>query len=312
MDQSAVTEVSVEDLLNELLDLAHPLDPLELPLLDAHGATLAEDVFLGDRKVLSAGNAIRSTHIGLAASLGLNRLPARPHPRVVVISAGDDLVEPGYRLQDNDDEFESNSWMLTTAVREAGATAYRVHAIPENEIELRTVIEDQMVRADLIVLSGETQDESFDFITNVLNSLSDTGMTTVVPRMSDTGRHNYGTIGPDRIPVVTLPGDPVAAYISAEIFIRPMIRTMIGASNPLRRKVKAMLRDAVDSPVGTRSFLRASLSSKASKMEAAVLGNQSELFTLADAQGLIMISETMTHLAAGDSVDVMLLESNKH
>ena len=312
MDQSAVTEVSAEDLLNELLDLAHPLDPLELPLLDAHGATLAEDVFLGDRKVLSAGNAIRSTHIGLAASLGLNRLPARPHPRVVVISAGDDLVEPGYRLQDNDDEFESNSWMLTTAVREAGATAYRVHAIPENEIELRTVIEDQMVRADLIVLSGETQDESFDFITNVLNSLSDTGMTTVVPRMSDTGRHNYGTIGPDRIPVVTLPGDPVAAYISAEIFIRPMIRTMIGASNPLRRKVKAMLRDAVDSPVGTRSFLRASLSSKASKMEAAVLGNQSELFTLADAQGLIMISETMTHLAAGDSVDVMLLESNKH
>jgi len=312
MDQSAVTEVSVEDLLNQLLELAHPLEPLELPLLDAHGATLAEDVFLGDRKVLSAGNAIRSTHIGLAASLGLNRLPARPHPRVVIISAGDDLVEPGYRLQDNDDEFESNSWMLTTAVREAGATAYRVHAIPENETELRTVIEDQMVRADLIVISGETHDESFDFITNVLNSLSDTGVTTAVPKMSDTGRHNYGTIGPDRIPVVTLPGEPIAAYISAEIFIRPMIRTMIGAGNPLRRKVKATLRDALESPAGTRSFVRASLSGSASKMEAAVLANQGELFTLADAQGLIMISESITHLAAGDAVDVMLLESNKH
>jgi molybdopterin molybdotransferase len=312
MDQSAVTEVSVEDLLNQLLELAHPLEPLELPLLDAHGATLAEDVFLGDRKVLSAGNAIRSTHIGLAASLGLNRLPARPHPRVVIISAGDDLVEPGYRLEDNDDEFESNSWMLTTAVREAGATAYRVHAIPENETELRTVIEDQMVRADLIVLSGETRDESFDFITNVLNSLSDTGVTTAIPKMSDTGRHNYGTIGPDRIPVVTLPGEPIAAYISAEIFIRPMIRTMIGAGNPLRRKVKATLRDALESPAGTRSFVRASLSGSTSKMEAAVLANQNELFTLADAQGLIMISESITHLAAGDAVDVMLLESNKH
>ena len=73
MDQSAVTEVSVEDLLNNLLDLAQPLDPLELPLLDAHGATLAEDVFLGDRKVLSAGNAIRSTHIGQRP------LARRPH-----------------------------------------------------------------------------------------------------------------------------------------------------------------------------------------------------------------------------------------
>jgi molybdopterin biosynthesis enzyme len=311
MDQSAVTEVSVEDLLNQLLDLAHPLEPLELPLLDAHGATLAEDVFLGDRKVLSAGNAIRSTHIGLAASLGLNRLPARPHPRVVIISAGDDLVEPGYRLLDNEDEFESNSWMLTTAVREAGATAYRVHAIPENETELRTVIEDQLVRADLIVLSGETQDESFDLITSVLHSLSDSGMTTVIPQMSDTGRHNYGLIGPDRIPVVTLPGDPVAAYISAEIFIRPMIRTMIGAAQPLRRKIKAHLREAIDSPAGTRSFIRASLSGSALKMEAAILANQSELFTLADAQGLIMVAEATTHIAAGDSVDVMLLESNK-
>jgi len=312
MDQSAVTEVSVEDLLNNLLDLAQPLDPLELPLLDAHGATLAEDVFLGDRKVLSAGNAIRSTHIGLAASLGLNRLPARPHPRVVIISAGDDLVEPGYRLLDTDDEFESNSWMLTTAVREAGATAYRVHAIPENESQLRTVIEDQMVRADLIVLSGETQDESFDLITSVLVGLSDDGISTVIPRMSDTGRHNYGTIGPDRIPVVTLPGDPVAAYISAEIFIRPMIRTMIGATNPLRRKIKARLRESIESPAGARSFLRAQLSGSASSMEAALLANQNELFTLAEAHCLIMIAEPVTHLAAGDQVDVMLLESNKH
>jgi molybdopterin biosynthesis enzyme len=312
MDQNALADISVEDLLNDLLELAHPLEPLELPLLDAHGATLAEDVFLGERKMLSAGNAIRSTHIGLAASLGLNRLPARPHPRVVIISAGDDLVEPGYRLQDNEDEFESNSWMLTTAVREAGATAYRVHAIPENEVELRMVIEDQMVRADLIVLSGETHDESFDLITAVLNSLSESGVRTVVPRMSDTGRHNFGTIGPDHIPVVTLPGDPVAAYISAEIFIRPMIRTMIGASNPLRRKIKARLREAVESPAGTRSFVRAALAGKASAMEAAILANQHELFTLADAQGLIMISEEITHLAAGDSVDVMLLESNKH
>jgi molybdopterin biosynthesis enzyme len=137
-------------------------------------------------------------------------------------------------------------------------------------------------------------------------------MTTAVPRMSDTGRHNYGTIGPDRIPVVTLPGDPVAAYISAEIFIRPMIRTMIGAGNPLRRKIKAHLRESLDSPPGVRSFIRSSLIGSASNMEAAVLANQSELFTLADAQGLIMISEAITHLAAGDVVDVMLLESNKH
>jgi molybdopterin biosynthesis enzyme len=101
-----------------------------MPLLDAHGATLASDIYAGERLVLRSGSRIRSTQIGLAASIGLDRLPTLPHPRVVVISAGDDLVEPGQPLAESEDEFETNSWMLTTAVREAGANGFRVHTIP--------------------------------------------------------------------------------------------------------------------------------------------------------------------------------------
>ena len=123
----------VSDFLDQLLAISHPLEPFDMPLLDAHGASLAQDIFAGERLVLRAGSRIRSTQIGLAASIGLDRLPTRPHPRVVVISAGDDLVEPGQPLGDEEDEYETNSWMLTTAVREAGATGYRVHTIPENQ-----------------------------------------------------------------------------------------------------------------------------------------------------------------------------------
>ena len=86
---------SVEELLANLLEIAAPLSPFDMPLLDAHGATLATDIFAGERLVLRGGTRIRSTQIGLAASIGLDRLPTLPHPRVVVISAGDDLVEPG-------------------------------------------------------------------------------------------------------------------------------------------------------------------------------------------------------------------------
>jgi len=167
--------------------------------------TLAEDIFAGERLVLRSGSRIRSTQIGLAASIGLNRLPTRPHPRVVVISAGDDLVEPGQSLRDQEDEYETNSWMLTTSVKEAGAIGYRVHMIAENAEQLRLIIEDQLVRADLIVISGESHDESFDLITSTLRELGE--IETVAPRLAEGGRHNFGTIGPDKTPVITLPGD---------------------------------------------------------------------------------------------------------
>ena len=100
----------VDEVLTSLLELCQPLEPFDMPLLDAHDATLAEDVYAGERLVMKAGSRIRSTQIGLAASIGLDHLPTRPHPRVVVISAGPDLVEPGVPLK-SDEEYETNSWL---------------------------------------------------------------------------------------------------------------------------------------------------------------------------------------------------------
>ena len=206
--------VRVDEVLISLLNLCTPLEPFDMPLLDAHGATLSEDIYVGERLVMKAGSRIRSTQIGLAASIGLDHLPTRPHPRVVVISAGPDLVEPGLKLT-GDEEYETNSWLLTTAVRETGAVAYRVHSIPENEDQLKDAIEDQLVRADLIIISGERHDDSFDLITRTLKQLGE--ITEVEIAIDSSGRHNFGTIGPDKVPVVTLPGDPIAAYISFEL-----------------------------------------------------------------------------------------------
>ena len=138
----------VDEFLTSLIAICTPLDPFEMPLLDAHGATLAEDIYAGDRLVLKAGARIRSTQIGLAASIGRDHLPTRPHPRVVVLSAGPDLVEPGQPLKNSSDEYETNSWLLTTAVREVGAVAYRVHSIPDNEEQLQKVIDCLLYTSD--------------------------------------------------------------------------------------------------------------------------------------------------------------------
>lgn len=294
----------VDEFLTSLLATCKPLESFDMPLLDAHGATLAADIFAGDRLVLREGTRIRSTQIGLAASIGRDHLPTRPHPRVVVLSAGPDLVEPGQALKNSQDEYETNSWLLTTAVRETGAVAYRVHSIPDNEEQLQKVIEDQLVRADLIIVSGERHDDSFDLITRTLSGLGE--ITTVDMAIEASGRHNFGTIGPDKTPVVTLPGDPIAAYISFELFVRPMIRTMLGAAMIHRPSVKAALEKPIASAPGVRSYIRAVLSDDGKSV--VPLENQDEQSTLSDANAFIAVSEVETSLKTGDQVTVVVLE----
>jgi molybdopterin biosynthesis enzyme len=293
----------VDEFLTSLISICKPLESFDMPLLDAHGATLANDVYAGERMVLRAGARIRATQIGLAASIGLDHLPTRPHPRVVVLSAGPDLVEPGKSLT-GDEEYETNSWLLTTAVRETGAIGYRVHSIPDDEEQLQRVIEDQLVRADLIIISGERQDDSFDLITRTLGKLGD--ITTVDLAIEASGRHNFGTIGPDKTPVVTLPGDPISAYISFELFIRPMIRTLLGAATIHRPAVKAKLEKPVASTAGLRSYIRAILSEDG--VSVLPLPSQDEQSTLSDANAFIALSESDTEKAIGQEVTVVVLE----
>ena len=294
----------VDEFLTSLLAICKPLESFEMPLLDAHGATLAADIYAGDRLVLREGTRIRSTQIGLAASIGRDHLPTRPHPRVVVLSAGPDLVEPGQALKNASDEYETNSWLLTTAVREVGAVAYRVHSIPDNEEQLQKTIEDQLVRADLIIISGERHDDSFDLIARTLSGMGE--ITTVDLAIEASGRHNYGTVGPDKTPVVTLPGDPIAAYISFELFVRPMIRTMLGAATIHRPSVKAALEKPIASNEGVRSYIRAILAEDGKSV--VPLENQDEQATLSDANAFIAVSESDTSLKTGDQVTVVVLE----
>jgi molybdopterin biosynthesis enzyme len=282
--------------------MSNPLAALDLPLLDAHGASLASDLLVDEKLVIKSGQRIDSTQIALAASLGLDRLPCRPHPRVVIISAGDDLVEPGSNLASDDDEYESNSWFLTTYMREVGAHAFRVHAIPETAEQLKLVIEDQLVRADLIVISGESADESFDLITSVISQLGE--ITVVTPNLNESGKHGYGLIGPDKIPVVVLPGDPIGNYLSAEIFIRPMILKMLAKSEVSRPTKKLKLSKSVESNSGKATYVRAKLTTSG---EVDPLAEQASLVTLANADCLIELSEKNQKLKSGDLVTVIMI-----
>jgi molybdopterin biosynthesis enzyme len=301
MDQS----ISVAQFQEKLLELAQPLTPLDLPLLDAHGATLSSNLMVDDQLLLKTGDRIGATQIGLAASLGLDRLPCRPHPRVVIISAGDDLVEPGSKLADDGDEFESNSWFLTTFVREIGAHAFRVHTIAQTNEVLKLIVEDQLVRADLIVISGESKDESFELINSVISSLGE--VTTVIPNLAESGKHSYGSIGPDKTPVIALPGEPLANFLSAELFIRPMILKMLGYRSIYRNSKKMKLDFEVVGTEGKANYVRGKVGSE---KEITLLSNQSSISTISTTDCLIYLPEKTEKLGKGESAEVIFLQGD--
>lgn len=291
----------VDEFLTALLSSVAPLAPLDLPLLDAHGATLSEDIFAGERLVLKSGSPIRSTTIGLAASIGLGHLPSRPQPRVVIISAGPDLIEPGNPITGSE-EYETNSWQLTTIVREIGGVGFRVHSIPDNEEELKDIVEDQLVRADLIVISGERNDDSFELITRAISQLGD--VKVVKLELENSGRFNYGSIGPDKTPVITLPGDPITAYVAMQLFVRPMIRTMLGTKEIFCPSVKARLERDFNGAFSGRNYLLAQLSEDNNSVS--IFNEQEDFVSLAAANSLVSVNSGDS-LKAGDQVTAVIL-----
>lgn len=229
---------------------------------------------------------------------------------MVVLSTGSELVQPGEpvgpgRITD------SNSFTLTAAALDAGAIAYRVGGVPDDAARLRAVLEDQLGRADLIVTSGGVSVGAYDVVKEVFESYGGVDFRRL--RMQPGKPQGFGRIGAGGpgaaagVPLLALPGNPVSAYISFELFVRPVIRTMLGAADVHRPVVRALCPAALRSPAGRRQFLRGRYDAAAGVVEP-VGGAESHLVgALARADCLITVPEDVTELPAGSEVDVVLL-----
>jgi molybdopterin molybdotransferase len=275
------------------------------------------DVAAGEL-ALTAGTILGPPQIGLLAAVGRGTVRVRPRPRVVVISTGSELVQPGEALGPGQIH-DSNSFALTAAARAAGAIAYRVGAVADEVETLRATIEDQLIRADIIVTSGGVSVGAYDVVKEALSSIADspdaadgegTGHVDFRKLAMQPGKpQGFGRIGPDRTPLLALPGNPVSSYVSFELFVRPAIRTLMGAGSVHREVVRAFCATAIESsPQGRRQFLRGSYDRAASTVTP-VGGSGSHLVkALAHADCLIVVPEESTSVAAGDDVEVILLD----
>jgi molybdopterin molybdotransferase len=265
-----------------------------------------DDLIAGD-VVLPVGTRLGPRQIGLMAAIGRDRVLARPKPRVVVLSTGSELVEPG-ALAAGGQIWDSNSFLITTAAREAGATAFRIGIVPDEPKKLIDAIEDQLIRADLVVTTGGVSVGAYDVVKEVMSRLGTVEFDRI--SMQPGMPQGHGVIGPDRTPIYTLPGNPVSAYVSFEVFVRPVIRRLLGAKTIFRPEVRASALTGFSSPAGKRQYARGALGVEDGRYVVRPLEGQGShrVRDLAYSNCFIVVPEDVTEIPDGGTVKVMVLE----
>ena len=253
--------------------------------------------------LLTKGIRMRPMQIAVAASAGRKMIKVRPRPRVVVLSTGNELTEPGTPLVPGQ-IWDSNSYMLAAAAREAGAVTSRRAVVPDDPAGVLPALEAQLSEADLLVTTGGvSMGGEHDVVKAALRELGTVAFRKVA--MQPGMPQGFGTLGEGRVPIFTLPGNPVSAYVSFQLFVRPAIAALQDTGDLRLPVARATLTGPVRSPEGRRSFLRGVLTGG----QVAPLSGQGshQIAALGRANALIVVPEETTRLPEGEAVDVLVL-----
>jgi molybdopterin molybdotransferase len=255
---------------------------------------------------LRAGAALGPQQIALLAAVGRDRVFVRPRPRVLVVSTGNELVEIGQRPGFGQVP-DANSFMLTAAAKDAGADARRVGIVGDDHTELLDLLENQLLRADLLITSGGISMGAFDVVKQALTELGTVEFVRVA--MQPGKPQGFGHLN-GKVPIFCLPGNPVSSLVSFEVFVRPAIRKLLGKRNVQRARVQAVALEPITSPPGIRQYRRGALHREPAGGYSVSLvgGAESHLVaSLAAANCLVVLDEDVTEVAAGSRVPVMPL-----
>ncbi|HEX2074009.1 MAG TPA: gephyrin-like molybdotransferase Glp, partial [Geodermatophilus sp.] len=275
------------------------------PAAGSYVRRAGDDVAPGTTAV-RVGTPIGPAQISLLAAVGRERVLVRPRPRVAVLSAGGELVDIGTPPAPGQ-VVDVNSYALAAAARDAGAEAYRSGIVPSDRRRLSEVLESQLLRSDLVLIAGTLAAEG-DMVREALAELGDLRFRQVT--MYPGPVQAFGRLGRDAVPVICVPGEPVAALVAFEVFVRPAIRLMLGKRQLFRRTVQAIAATQLVSPLGYRQYLHGQVMRHPDGgyiVEPLGDGDEAMLARMARANCLIVLDEDVTEVAAGGLVTVMPL-----
>ncbi|NYJ00824.1 molybdopterin molybdotransferase [Nocardioides thalensis] len=260
----------------------------------------AGDVAVG-ATVLEPGAVLGAAQVGLLAALGVTEVSVRRRPRVLVCSTGSELAEDpdpaAGQIRD------SNGALLAAAVEQAGGLAVRQLWVADDVPAFLAALDDALVDVDLVLTTGGVSAGAYEVVKDALGSRGVEFLKVAMqPGMPQGCGHYAGPGG--AVPIVCLPGNPVSALTSFEVFVRPALRAAYGHPRPQRRVVRATLTDAVDKPAGKRQLRRGRLDPDAGTATPWGPPGSGFLGWFAGADCLIDLPADVTSVPAGAEVDV--------
>ncbi len=262
-----------------------------------------EDMRRG-QTVLVRGTEIGPWEIGILATLGKATVPVIRRPRVAILGTGDEVIEVDQPLQPGKIR-NSNSYLIEAAVRRAGAIAHRLGVAQDTVESLREKF-SQAMQADLILTSGGVSVGDFDLVKNIMAEQGAINFWRINMRPGKPVA--FGHIG--QSPLLGLPGNPVSAAVTFELFGRPVIRKMLGHTRLLRPQVEVIVEDGVADVAMRRHYVRAHVTWRDGRFVARTTGNQGSniMTSLLNANALVIVPEGGVQVRPGDTAQAMMLD----
>lgn len=263
---------------------------------------VGEDIKIG-QQIISAGTVLRAEEIGVLAVLGRPRVFVTRQPRVAIISTGDELIgidEPPQRGKIRD----SNSYALSALVTTYGGVPLRIPVARDTIDEVRKRFKEALdQKPDIVLSSAGVSVGAFDVVRTVIDELGKVDFWRINLRPGKPLA--FGQVG--GVPFFGLPGNPVSAMVTFDIFVRPMLLKLGGRADNARM-TSAILGEDIRSD-GRRSYLRVKLAREKGQLIARMTGTQSSgaLTSMVAADGLMIVPENVTEAKAGRAFDVRLL-----
>lgn len=261
-----------------------------------------------DTCVVESGSTLNSGEIGVLAAMGCTEVPVRPRARVAVLTTGNELVDASEKPHPGQIR-DANIHAVCAQLSALGAVAIPFARVPDTRVDVARVLREALVNADMILTTGGISVGDYDFVKAVLDDL---GAKRIFWRVAQKPGGPLGFWRLGEKPIFGIPGNPVAAMLMVEEYVRPALRKMMGFKHLHRPEVNGILDEAwsKSKPDGKQHTLRVRVSYRERAWHASLTGPQGSgiLTSMMRANALAIIREDINSVACGSEVLLRLCQ----